>query len=80
MKSITIYGRSTCAPCNQIKQFLNHKGFTYTVKDVDVGDNAQEAYSYSGASIVPVTVITGEDDSKQVISGYNLRMLVPALV
>lgn len=79
-KNITIYSRPTCAPCNQLKQFLKMKGFSYTIKDIDSNpDNAAEAYGYSGASIVPVTVVTKEDDTKEVISGYNLGRLVPLL-
>lgn len=81
MKNITIYSRPTCGPCNQLKQLLKHKGFTYEVKDVDASaDNAAEAFGYSGASIVPVTVLTREDNTKEVISGYNLSRLMPALV
>lgn len=79
-KNITIYSRPTCAPCNQIKAFLRHKGFTFDVKDVDESpDNMAEAYGFAGVSTVPVTVVTKEDNTKEVISGYNLNRLMPAL-
>lgn len=79
-KNITIYSRPTCAPCNQLKQFLNRKGFTFEVRDIDSSqDYAAEAFGYSGASIVPVTVVTKEDDTKEVISGLNLSRLAPLL-
>lgn len=79
MKSITIYSRESCAPCAMLKKYLNTKGIQFTNRDISDDDNAAEAYAYSGYSIVPVTVITREDDSKQVITGFNLQQLIPAL-
>lgn len=79
-KKITIYSRPTCAPCNQIKKFLNLKGLSYEVKDVDADpNNAAEALALAGMSIVPVTVITKQDDTQEVISGLNLSRLMPAI-
>jgi hypothetical protein len=33
----------------------------------------------SGATTVPVTVVTKSDDSKEVVIGYNLAKLAPAV-
>ena len=38
-----------------------------------------EALAVSGALTVPVTVVTRHDDSKEVIVGYNLAKLAPAV-
>ncbi len=35
--------------------------------------------SVSGALTVPVTVVTKEDESKEVIVGFNLAKLAPAV-
>lgn len=79
MKQVTIYSRQGCAPCNQLKQFMKLKGLSYVEKSVDNPDNAAEAYGYAGMSIVPVTVVEN-NNTKQVISGYNPAQLMPALV
>lgn len=42
-------------------------------------DRQQEALELSGALTVPVTVVTKQDDSKQVVIGYNLQQLAPAI-
>lgn len=78
MPDITIYSRPTCAPCNQLKQFMKLKGINYKEKLIDEANNAKEAFSLSGLTTVPVTVVT-RDDSQAVISGFNPRALLGAL-
>jgi glutaredoxin len=63
-----------------VKKFLSAKGQAYEEVNLD-NDPArqQEALALSGALTVPVTVVTKEDDSKEVVVGYNLSKLAPAL-
>jgi glutaredoxin len=63
-----------------VKKFLSAKGQTYEEVNLD-NDPArqQEALALSGALTVPVTVVTKEDDTKEVVVGYNLSKLAPAL-
>jgi glutaredoxin len=79
-KNITIYTTNTCAYCSMVKKFLSAKGQTYEEVNLDQ-DTArqQEALALSGALTVPVTVVTKEDDSQEVVVGYNLSKLAPAL-
>lgn len=79
-KDITIYTTNTCAYCVMVKKFLTAKGHKY--QEVNLDDDParqQEALAMSGALTVPVTVVTKQDDSKQVVVGYNLAQLAPAL-
>lgn len=79
-KNITIYTTNTCAYCKMVKKFLAAKGHQY--QEVNLDDEParqQEALEMSGALTVPVTVVTKQDDSKQVVVGYNLAQLAPAL-
>jgi glutaredoxin len=63
-----------------VKKFLGAKGFTYDEVNLDQNPERQaEALAISGALTVPVTVVTREDDSKQVVVGYNLAKLAPAI-
>ena len=79
-KDITIYTTNTCAYCAMVKKFLDAKGQTYQVVNLDDEPaRQQEALEISGALTVPVTVVTKQDDSKQVVVGYNLAQLAPAL-
>ncbi len=80
-KDITIYTTNTCAYCVMVKKYLNAKGHTYNEVNIDQEpDRQQEALAMSGALTVPVTVVTREDDSQEVVVGYNLSKLAPALV
>ncbi len=80
-KDITIYTTNTCAYCVMVKRYLNAKGHTYNEVNIDQEpDRQQEALAVSGALTVPVTVVTREDDSREVVVGYNLSKLAPALV
>ena len=79
-KKITIFTTNTCAYCVMVKRFLDSKGQQYEVVNLDETPERQaEALEASGALTVPVTVVTKQDDSQQVIIGYNLAQLAPAL-
>ncbi len=63
-----------------VKRYVNRKGLSYQEIKLDEQPERQaEAQSLSGALTVPVTVVTKEDDSREVIVGYNLRQLAPAI-
>ncbi|HMS23419.1 MAG TPA: glutaredoxin family protein [Candidatus Saccharibacteria bacterium] len=80
-KNVTIYTTNTCAYCVMVKRFLQSKGQQYNEVNLDTNPERQkEAQEMSGALTVPVTVVTKDDDSKQVVVGYNLSQLAPALV
>lgn len=80
VKNITIFTTNTCAYCVMVKKWLNIKGFSY--EEVNLEDNPErqaEALQISGQLAVPVTVVTKEDNSREVIVGYNLAKLAPAV-
>lgn len=79
-KDITIFTTNTCAYCVMVKKYLDAKGHAYNVINLDEQPERQaEALQLSGALTVPVTVVTKEDDSREVVVGYNLARLAPAL-
>ncbi len=80
VKNITIFTTNTCAYCGMVKKWLDAKGHSYDVVNLDQNPERQEeALRLSGALTVPVTVVTKEDDSQHVVVGYNLARLAPAL-
>lgn len=79
-KNITIFTTNTCAYCVMVKKWLAAKGHTYEEVNLDANPERQkEAFELSGALSVPVTVVTRQDDTKQVVVGYNLAQLAPAV-
>ena len=81
VKDITIFTRNTCASCGMVKRFLMAKGRSYQEVNVDEQPHRQaEAIKASGAMTVPVIIVTKADDSREVIVGYNLAKLAPAIV
>jgi len=63
-----------------VKRWLQAKGHNYSEVNLDEDPSKQqEALEMSGALTVPVTVVTKQDDSKEVVVGYNLAKLAPAL-
>lgn len=64
-----------------VKKWLASKGHSYSEVNLDDDPSRQqEALSLSGAMTVPVTVVTKSDDSREVVVGFNLAKLAPALV
>lgn len=80
VKNITIFTTNTCAYCAMVKKYLDVKNHAYEVVNLDDHPERQaEALALSGALTVPVTVVTRHDDSREVIVGYNLAKLAPAV-
>lgn len=79
-KNITIFTTNTCVYCVMVKKWLNIKGLSYEEVNLEEHPERQaEALEISGMLTVPVTVVTKDDDSKEVIVGYNLAKLAPAV-
>lgn len=80
VKDVTIFTTNTCGYCQMVKKYLGAKGVNYQEVNLDVNpERQQEALQLSGALTVPVTVVTRQDDSREVIVGYNLAKLAPAV-
>ena len=80
VKNITIFTTNTCAYCVMVKKWLGAKGYNYEEVNLDTNpERQQEAFQMSGQLAVPVTVITKQDDTKEVVVGYNLAKLAPAV-
>ena len=79
-KNVTIFTTNTCAYCGMVKKYLGSKGVTYDEVNLDQNPERQaEAMALSGVTTVPVTVVTKHDDSKEVVVGFNLAKLAPAV-
>ena len=80
VKNITIFTTNTCAYCVMVKKWLQAKGHSYEEVNLDTNPERQkEAYEASGQLEVPVTIITKDDESQEVVVGYNLAKLAPAV-
>ncbi len=79
-KKITIYTTNTCSYCSMVKRYLDSKALAYEVINLEEQPERQaEALRLSGALTVPITVVTKQDDTRQVVIGYNLTQLAPAI-
>ena len=80
VKKITIFTTDTCAYCVMVKKWLGAKGYQYEEVNLNQQpDRQQEAFALSGSLSVPVTVVTKQDDTQEVVVGYNLSRLAPAV-
>ena len=79
-KNITVFTTSTCSYCPMVKRYLQSKGLQYDEVDLEKNPDRQaEILAKSGALTVPITVVTKTDDTEEVIVGYNLQRLAPAV-
>ncbi len=79
-KKITVFTTSSCAYCVMVKRYLGSKGRDYEEINLDEHPERQaEALKISGALTVPVTVVTKQDNTQEVVIGYNLTKLAPAV-
>lgn len=76
VKEIKVYTRTTCAPCKALKSWLNYKNLPFSEINVDDDVNAMsDVFKLTQIQMVPCTVVTMQDDTQRVISGYNLGQL-----
>jgi glutaredoxin len=63
-----------------VKKWLTNKGYKYQEVNIDEKpERAKEAVEASGQLIVPITIVTKNDDTKEVVVGFNLAKLAPAV-
>lgn len=79
-KKVTVFTTSTCAYCGMVKKYLDNKGVSYEVVNLDEQPEKQkEIYEKSGALTVPVTLVEKEDSTEEVVIGFNLARLSSAI-
>lgn len=79
-KKVTVFTTSTCAYCVMVKRYLDSKGVTYETVNLEEQPHRQaEIMAKSGAMTVPVTLVEKEDSTEEVIVGFNLSRLAPAI-
>lgn len=80
-QKITIYTRTTCTYCAQVKKLLDMKGKTYDVINLDENVDAEAAIvAKSGARTVPVVTVTDDAGDERVASiGWNPGALMSAI-
>ena len=80
-KKITIYTRTQCAYCVQVKRLLDLKQKTYEVVNIDDDPEAEaRVIAQSGARTVPVVMVADEAGNETVASiGWNPGALMAAV-
>lgn len=80
-RKITVYTRTTCSYCVQVKKLLDMKGKAYNEVNIDNDPVAEAAIiAKSGARTVPVVTVTTENGDEQVASiGWNPGALLTAV-
>lgn len=80
MKKITVFTTNTCAYCSMVKKWLDSKGVEYSVVNLDEQPEMQKKiFEKSGALTVPVTLIEKEDNTEEVVVGFNLSRLASVI-
>lgn len=75
-KKITVFTTNTCKYCSMVKMYLDRKGVSYDVVNLDEQPERQkEVFAKSGALTVPVTIVENEDSSEDIVIGYNIPRL-----
>lgn len=80
-KKVTVYTRTNCAYCAQVKRYLDIKKQQYDVVNLDENPSVEASViAKSGARTVPVVMITKDNGDEAVASiGWNPGALSSAL-
>lgn len=78
--AITVYTRTSCPYCELVKKFLTAKGAAFQTVNMEEDPGAmQTVMDMTGRSIAPTTVIEKADGTKEVVVGFNLSKIAPAI-
>jgi glutaredoxin 3 len=76
---ITIYTTNTCAYCAMVKKYLDSKSLEYTIINLDQNpEKREEAYYYSKALTVPITMFE-DHNSRKIVVGWQPDQLAKAI-
>lgn len=80
-KDITVYTRTTCAYCVNVKKYLDMKQKSYKVVNLDNEPAlADEVVAKSGARTVPVIIVTDDvSGTEDITIGWNPGKLAAAI-
>lgn len=80
-KKITVYTRTQCAYCAQVKRYLDLKQHAYDVINLDENPSVEaDLLAKSGARTVPVVMVADDAGNETVASiGWNPGALSSAL-
>ena len=80
-KKITVYTRTSCSYCAQVKKLLDIKGKQYEVVNLDDNRDAEaDIVAKSGARTVPIVTVITENGDEQIASiGWNPSALLSAV-
>lgn len=72
-QKITVYTRTTCAYCTQVKRYFDMKQKSYDVINLDDAPEAADAIiAKSGARTVPIVTVTDDSGEEKVAAiGWN---------
>lgn len=80
IKKYVVYSTSTCTYCDLLKEWLNKNKINYESinlsKDPTKG---QEMIQKTGQMSVPVSILTFDDDTEEIILGFNQEKLTHLL-
>ncbi|MFT5531065.1 MAG: glutaredoxin [Candidatus Poriferisodalaceae bacterium] len=74
MSSITVYSTALCAPCEQMKAWLTHHNYPYTVRDVMMDEEAGEVLESRNIRSTPVLQV-----GDQFVVGLDLMAMEQVL-
>lgn len=75
MPKVTVFTRTTCAPCRTVKYWLQKQGITFVEKNIDQPENAAEFSRFADMPMVPLVLI-----GDQKIQGLNIARLSELLM
>lgn len=78
--TITLYTRTTCPYCELVKKFLNAKEVTYNTVNMEENPDAMaKVMEMTGRSIAPTILVDKADGTQEIIVGFNLSKIAPAI-
>ena len=78
--TITVYTRTSCPYCELVKKFLDMKGASYQTRNMEENADAMNTVmSMTGRNIAPTILIEKADGTKEIVVGFNLAKLAPAI-
>ncbi|SDK06379.1 glutaredoxin domain-containing protein [Sediminibacillus albus] len=74
-RKVVIYSQETCSPCQAEKEWLKNNNVQFEDRDIRTHSQYMDEVVALGASATPVTVITEEGGSEEIVMGFDKERL-----
>jgi glutaredoxin-like protein NrdH len=75
-RDVVVYTTPLCAPCEQLKRYLEANGIAFTTRDLMMDEEAQDRIDDAGIRSTPILEVDGELYAGEALAPEKVKALL----